>query len=56
MIQFLQNLKLRRKSAHRRAPLALMVFVAGIYSSIESRESTARYSQLLDQDVSALRD
>ena len=56
MIQFLQNLKLRRKLLIAMLPLALMVFVAGIYSSIESKKIDTRYSQLLDQDVSALHD
>ena len=54
MIRFLKNLKLRRKLLVAMAPLALMVIVAGLYSSIESKKIDARYSELLDQDVGAL--
>ena len=54
MIRFLENLKLRRKLLVAMAPLALMVIVAGLYSSRESRQIDTRYSELLSQDVGAL--
>src|SRR5271165_646516 len=54
MIRFLENLKLRRKLLVAMAPLALMVIVAGLYASIESKKIDTRYSELLDQDVGAL--
>ena len=37
------------------APLALMVIVAGVYSSFESNTIDARYSALIDNQVEALR-
>src|SRR5579864_504426 len=37
------------------APLALMVIVAGVYSSFESNTFDARYSALIDNQVEALR-
>src|SRR5271167_4149128 len=54
MIRFLENLKLRRKLLVAMAPLALMVIVAGLYASIESKNIDTRYSELLDQDVRTL--
>jgi signal transduction histidine kinase/DNA-binding response OmpR family regulator/HPt (histidine-containing phosphotransfer) domain-containing protein len=54
MIRFLENLKLRRKLLVAMAPLALMVIIAGMYSSRESRQIDTHYSQLLSQDVGAL--
>ena len=56
MIRFLENLKLRRKLLVAMAPLAVMVIVAGLYSSRESRQIDTHYSQLLAQDVGALQD
>jgi signal transduction histidine kinase/DNA-binding response OmpR family regulator/HPt (histidine-containing phosphotransfer) domain-containing protein len=37
------------------APLVIMVILAGVYSSIESKRIDASYSGLLDKDVRALR-
>jgi signal transduction histidine kinase/DNA-binding response OmpR family regulator/HPt (histidine-containing phosphotransfer) domain-containing protein len=54
MFDFLTNLKLRRKLLITMAPLALMVIVAGLYASIESKKIDTRYSELLDHDVRAL--
>jgi two-component system sensor histidine kinase/response regulator len=54
MIRFLENLKLRRKLLVAMVPLALMVIIAGMYSSRESRQIDTQYSQLLSQDVGAL--
>jgi signal transduction histidine kinase/CheY-like chemotaxis protein/HPt (histidine-containing phosphotransfer) domain-containing protein len=51
---FIQNLKLRRKLTGSMVPLALMVIIAGLYASIESKKIDTRYSDLLDQDVRAL--
>jgi signal transduction histidine kinase/DNA-binding response OmpR family regulator/HPt (histidine-containing phosphotransfer) domain-containing protein/HAMP domain-containing protein len=56
MIRFLENLKLRRKLLVAMAPLALMVIVAGLYSSRESKQIDTHYTQLLAQDVGALQD
>ena len=56
MIRFLENLKLRRKLLVAMAPLALMVIVAGLYSSRASKQIDTHYSQLLSQDVGALQD
>jgi len=55
MIRLLMNLKIRRKLLIAMAPLALMVIVAGLYASIESKRIDTRYSELLDRDVSTLR-
>ena len=54
MIRFLTNLKLRRKLLIAILPLALMVIVAGLYSSTEIKKIDTRYSELIDQDVLAL--
>ena len=54
MIRFLANLKLRRKLLLAMTPLVLMVVVAGLYASLESKRIDTRYSQLLDQDVRTL--
>ena len=54
MIRFLMNLKIRRKLLIAMAPLALMVIVAGLYASIESKRIDTRYSELLDRDVATL--
>ena len=37
------------------APLALMVVISGLYSSIQSKRIDTRYSELLDQDVRTLK-
>jgi signal transduction histidine kinase/CheY-like chemotaxis protein/HPt (histidine-containing phosphotransfer) domain-containing protein len=55
MIKLLANLNLRRKLLLAMAPLALMVVVAGVYSSIESRTIDTWYSNLIDTDVKGLR-
>src|SRR5579863_2201462 len=55
MIKFLENLKLRRKLLVAMLPLALMVIAAGVYSSIETKTLDARYSELIDGPVYALR-
>jgi signal transduction histidine kinase/CheY-like chemotaxis protein/HPt (histidine-containing phosphotransfer) domain-containing protein len=52
---FLRNLRLRRKLLIAMAPLALMVVVAGVYSSFESKTIDTRYSELIDNQVEALR-
>jgi two-component system, sensor histidine kinase and response regulator len=52
---FLSNLKIRRKLLIALAPLALMVIVAALYSSTESRMIDTAYTQLIDKDVRALR-
>jgi signal transduction histidine kinase/CheY-like chemotaxis protein len=49
------NLRLRRKLLIAMAPLVLMVLVAGVYSSIESKMIDTRYSVLIDRQVKALR-
>jgi signal transduction histidine kinase/CheY-like chemotaxis protein len=51
----LANLKLRRKLLIAMAPLALMVIVAGLYSSIQSKRIDIWYSELIDRDVKSLR-
>ena len=55
MISFLANLKLRRKLLIAMAPLALMVVVAGVYSSFESKTIDTWYSDLIDTEVKGLR-
>jgi len=52
----LTNLRLRRKLLVAMAPLALMVVVAGVYSSIESKTIDTRYSALIEDQVEALRE
>jgi signal transduction histidine kinase/DNA-binding response OmpR family regulator len=52
---FLTNLGLRRKLLAAMVPLALMVVVAGVYSSIESKMIDTLYSALIDSQVEALR-
>jgi signal transduction histidine kinase/DNA-binding response OmpR family regulator/HPt (histidine-containing phosphotransfer) domain-containing protein len=54
MIRFLTNLKIRRKLLIAMLPLALMVIVAGIYSSTEIKRLDDRYSELVDQDIRTL--
>ena len=55
MINFLANLKLRRKLLIAMVPLALMVVAAGVYSSFESKTIDTWYSNLIDTEVKALR-
>jgi signal transduction histidine kinase/DNA-binding response OmpR family regulator/HPt (histidine-containing phosphotransfer) domain-containing protein len=55
MMSLLKNLKLRRKLMIGMAPLAFMVIVAGVYSSIESKMIDTWYSNLIDRQVAALR-
>ena len=50
-----RNLRLRRKLLIAMVPLALMVIVAGAYSSFESNTIDARYSALINDQVEALR-
>jgi signal transduction histidine kinase/CheY-like chemotaxis protein len=52
---FLTNLRLRRKLLVAMIPLALMVVVAGVYSSVESKMIDTWYSVLIGTDVKALR-
>ena len=51
---FLSNLKIRRKLLIALAPLAAMVVVAALYSSIQSRMIDTAYTELIDKDVKAL--
>src|SRR5271170_2302751 len=54
-MRFFENLRLRRKLLVAMLPLALMVIVAGVYSSIESKSIDTQYSDLIDGQVKALR-
>jgi signal transduction histidine kinase/CheY-like chemotaxis protein/HPt (histidine-containing phosphotransfer) domain-containing protein len=51
----LANAKLRRKLLVAMVPLAIMVILAGIYSSIESKRIDSWYSGLIDTEVQGLR-
>ena len=51
----LANFKIRTKVFVALLPLAVMVIVAALYSSIEMKRIDTRYSDLLDRDVQALR-
>src|SRR6516162_2892964 len=53
-VGFLSNLKIRRKLLIALAPLAAMVVVAALYSSIQSRMIDTAYTELIDKDVKAL--
>jgi signal transduction histidine kinase/CheY-like chemotaxis protein len=55
MARLFSNLKLRRRLLLAMAPLVLMVIMAGVYSSIESKMIDTWYSNLLDREVEALR-
>src|SRR5271167_3538540 len=55
MINFFANLKLRRKLLIAMALLALMVVVAGVYSSFESKTIDTWYSNMIDTEVKGLR-
>jgi signal transduction histidine kinase/DNA-binding response OmpR family regulator/HPt (histidine-containing phosphotransfer) domain-containing protein len=50
----LENLKLRRKLLIAMAPLAVMVILAGLYSSIQSKRIDTWYSQLIDNEIKAV--
>lgn len=50
----LANFKIRTKVLIALLPLAIMVIVAVLYSSIEMKRIETRYSDLLDRDVKAL--
>src|SRR5580692_6133416 len=54
-MSFLTNLRLRRKLLIAMVPLALMVVIAGVYSSVESKMIDTWYSVLIDTEVKALR-
>jgi signal transduction histidine kinase/DNA-binding response OmpR family regulator/HPt (histidine-containing phosphotransfer) domain-containing protein len=54
-MSFLTNLRLRRKLLIAMVPLALMVVIAGVYSSVESKMIDTWYSVLIDNEVKALR-
>ena len=51
---FLSNLKVRRKLLIALAPLALMVVVAALYSSTQSKTIDTAYTELIKKDVKAL--
>ena len=51
----LANLKLRRKLFVAMAPLAVMVIIAGVYSSLRSSMIDTWYSALIDNEVKAVR-
>jgi two-component system sensor histidine kinase/response regulator len=51
----LANLKLRRKLMGALAPLAVMVIFAGLYASYESKQIDTSYSQLINNEIKALR-
>jgi hypothetical protein len=53
-VNFLSNLKLRRKLLIAIAPLVLMVLVAGVHSSIQHKISDRLYSSLVTRDVGTL--
>src|SRR5277367_2240970 len=55
-MRFFENLRLRRKLLVAMVPLALMVIVAGVYSSIESKMIDTWYTSLIGQQVKALRE
>jgi len=52
----LANFKIRTKVLVALLPLAVMVIVAALYSSIAMKSIDTRYSDLLDKDVKALQD
>src|SRR5271170_419411 len=54
MMALLANLKIRAKLLLAVLPLALMVILATLYSSISSRRIDAWYSELIDRDVKSL--
>ncbi|PYX48306.1 MAG: histidine kinase, partial [Acidobacteria bacterium] len=50
----LANLKLRRKMMGALTPLALMIIVAGLYASHESRQIDNLHTQLISNEIKAL--
>jgi hypothetical protein len=54
-MSYLANRKLRSKLLIALAPLAVMVVVAALYSSTESKVIDTWYSELINHDASALR-
>ncbi|HTZ46124.1 MAG TPA: response regulator [Verrucomicrobiae bacterium] len=50
----LANLKLRRKLLVAMAPLALMVIIAGVYSSVRSKMIDTSYSLLINNEAKAV--
>src|SRR5690348_9161932 len=50
----LANLKLRRKLMGALAPLAVMVILAGLYASYESKHIDTLYRQAINNEVKAL--
>src|SRR6266576_2363155 len=50
----LANLKLRRKLMGALAPLAVMVILAGLYASYESKQIDTLHSQLINNEIKAL--
>ena len=53
---FLSNLRIRPKLLLALAPLAMMVVVAALYSSIQSRKIDTAYTDLMDKDLSVLQE
>ncbi len=54
MIRLLMNLKIRKKLMMAMVPLALMVLLAGLYSSTQIKRIDTQYSELLVNDVKTL--
>jgi two-component system sensor histidine kinase/response regulator len=54
MVALLKNRKIRTKLLFALFPLAAMVIVAALYSSLESRRIDTWYSNLIDKDIKAL--
>jgi len=52
----LANLKLRKKLLVALTPLAIIVVLAGLYSSYESKQIDAWYSQLINNEITAVHD
>jgi hypothetical protein len=55
-MSYLANRRLRSKLLIALVPLAAMVVVAALYSSIESKTINAWYIQLIDKDLSVLQE
>jgi hypothetical protein len=54
MMALLTNLKIRNKLLLALLPLALMVIVAGLYSSIENKMIDTLYSDVIEKDIKTL--
>src|SRR5271169_1239400 len=54
MMALLANLTIRTKLLLAGLPLALMVVLATLYSSVTSKRIDAQYSDMIDHDVKAL--